>query len=779
MEDMEDKGYHTQNLWFYFRCAGGVLVWAGCSDTLPCEEFVRIATEDNLAHGDINYRVSKMHFDKWSSRLWAYQEALFNACTFIYLGSFLIPVRRRPWQTHSQILTMPNGEQKFLGRPTDADTGILSDESLSSILFSIDRVYLDRLHLWKPDELLHNIYRSRLRQCSYIKDKLYGIVGVLSWGRKVNPDYQLSVNDVLASVWCVASDNGEVGLLTIPRISLNDENRLIPTFESLFSLTNDSLVRYSAAKAFKDLHVEELGRTDLWDARTGQFMCVLYDAVEKLNFVSFQLVDGFEISDGALLAWPYIFDADGRRCGIIVQALAYAHGYCHIGTWVELERLCVKSVNMESEFKKGIVRLFNIEKLRTEPIPQELIERKGLLPTLLEYNFLAISHCWGTTETIRSKWTEWDIPCNYHGLQKFDEIINVARALKYKWLWIDVLCVEQTNVEDKNYQVKLMGDYYRCAGAVLIWSGCSKSPSCNVCVYTAGSDNRYEIAKWYLTEYCSRVWTYQEGLLNAHTLIYIGGLVLPVARRPSETLLQNVIMDNGKLLSIGVGEESNNDIQLLHLLSSIENLFRDRISFWKSDELLNGVYQSRFRVCSYVQDKLFGIFSMVSWGRSVKCDYDSKFDDSLAVTWQNASKNGELGLMTTPRDSPNNYNRLIPTFETLFDSQNDSLSLVRYSLAKAITDADRQKLWKADTQAFMCILYDVGENVQSESVKCSLTHAITKGSFLAWPYVFNENGRRCGMVVKLESTSKYSHIGTWVETGIMMDAKETAIISIE
>jgi hypothetical protein len=55
---------------------------------------------------------------------------------------------------------------------------------------------------------------------------------------------------------------------------------------------------------------------------------------------------------------------------------------------------------------------------------------------------------------------------------------NCASALKQlrpekesRTLWIDSICIDQFNIEERNAQVKLMGEIYRNANMVLVWLG--------------------------------------------------------------------------------------------------------------------------------------------------------------------------------------------------------------------------------------------------------------------------------------------------------------------
>jgi hypothetical protein len=49
------------------------------------------------------------------------------------------------------------------------------------------------------------------------------------------------------------------------------------------------------------------------------------------------------------------------------------------------------------------------------------------------------------------------------------------------WLWIDQICIDQTNIQERNEQVARMGHVYRSAKTTIIWlgSGVEETDSCN------------------------------------------------------------------------------------------------------------------------------------------------------------------------------------------------------------------------------------------------------------------------------------------------------------
>ena len=99
--------------------------------------------------------------------------------------------------------------------------------------------------------------------------------------------------------------------------------------------------------------------------------------------------------------------------------------------------------------------------------------RRGTLRTLsLETrpDFSALSYTWGVS-------TESNDIC-INKLYSITVTDNLFRALKHlRWkikkrtLWIDAICINQCDVEERGRQVSIMGSIYRSASSVLVWLG--------------------------------------------------------------------------------------------------------------------------------------------------------------------------------------------------------------------------------------------------------------------------------------------------------------------
>jgi hypothetical protein len=85
-------------------------------------------------------------------------------------------------------------------------------------------------------------------------------------------------------------------------------------------------------------------------------------------------------------------------------------------------------------------------------------------------NFRAISYCWGSSDLVDKVWFD---DHQYLGITKSAaEVIRFLIDTKYTGhFWIDALCINQSDLEEKSKQVRLMGDVYSSARVVVAWLG--------------------------------------------------------------------------------------------------------------------------------------------------------------------------------------------------------------------------------------------------------------------------------------------------------------------
>jgi hypothetical protein len=86
-----------------------------------------------------------------------------------------------------------------------------------------------------------------------------------------------------------------------------------------------------------------------------------------------------------------------------------------------------------------------------------------------EVDFEAVSYVWGSD--IRDK----QIACDGHTFALTTNLFRVLHRVRQphasRTIWADLICINQENLEEKSYQVAIMGKIYSCARQVLIHMG--------------------------------------------------------------------------------------------------------------------------------------------------------------------------------------------------------------------------------------------------------------------------------------------------------------------
>ncbi|KAL8867261.1 MAG: hypothetical protein Q9174_005778, partial [Haloplaca sp. 1 TL-2023] len=98
-------------------------------------------------------------------------------------------------------------------------------------------------------------------------------------------------------------------------------------------------------------------------------------------------------------------------------------------------------------------------------------------------SYEALSYTWGSTtqdQPIKIQFGP-DVPPNRSAVSKTEEvmvtkhlrsaILRLRQADRHRTVWIDQLCIDQTNVQERNAQVRLMAQIYRKAERTVVWLG--------------------------------------------------------------------------------------------------------------------------------------------------------------------------------------------------------------------------------------------------------------------------------------------------------------------
>ena len=115
---------------------------------------------------------------------------------------------------------------------------------------------------------------------------------------------------------------------------------------------------------------------------------------------------------------------------------------------------------------------------KSRPLPTRVIDVRTEDPKIIESerlvgSYVALSHCWGSTEDTFSTTTRNITERKTLGLKlsqlplNFRDAISFTRRLGYEYLWIDSLCIIQQDKQDWGHEAGRMAGYYDSATVTL------------------------------------------------------------------------------------------------------------------------------------------------------------------------------------------------------------------------------------------------------------------------------------------------------------------------
>ncbi|KAK4891059.1 hypothetical protein LTR27_010266 [Elasticomyces elasticus] len=269
------------------------------------------------------------------------------------------------------------------------------------------------------------------------------------------------------------------------------------------------------------------------------------------------------------------------------------------------------------------------------------------------FPYLALSYMWGDRNQLQAIWL---------GGRRKKVTLNLHRALKGlrdptvpMLLWVDSLCIDQENAEERNQQVAMMDTVYSGAGAVLAWVGVEERShlvqSAMVVLtnlegllesvaYYVGQDSSKQSSwdSWlasltsgygpqagmdniFRTLYFTRVWTIQEILLSRNVILCYGGyavhfhtLLFKFAQSKCWTLPQP--KDDG---------EEDFNVHVNRFLSIYRGMLNE-----KQPSALEGLLLARDRNATIQHDSVYGTLGLLS-------QLNARGDGQKAPSWQTPS----------------------------------------------------------------------------------------------------------------------------------------------
>lgn len=198
---------------------------------------------------------------------------------------------------------------------------------------------------------------------------------------------------------------------------------------------------------------------------------------------------------------------------------------------------------------KGQIRLLTIDQTENEPFRLSL----GHYPYNAGLDYDALSYAWNPSTEANGP-PQVQVRCNAAPLKLSSNLCQAIKSLAIlnisRPIWIDYICIDQKNIEEKEWQLPLMGHYYSRAKMVWIWLGQAhgntdlameamaglalKLPTLRVSQpitdswllqneLPRSSDSLWDgIDDIYTREWFNRLWTMQEFVLAAQTTFICG-----------------------------------------------------------------------------------------------------------------------------------------------------------------------------------------------------------------------------------------------------------------
>ncbi|KAF2654031.1 HET-domain-containing protein [Lophiostoma macrostomum CBS 122681] len=265
-----------------------------------------------------------------------------------------------------------------------------------------------------------------------------------------------------------------------------------------------------------------------------------------------------------------------------------------------------------------------------EPICCSL--RTPSLGSLPQYE--AVSYTWGDSTAHH--------PIQINGKQ-FDTLRNVYYALKelrhpvgIAILWIDAICIDQQNLEEKRHQILLMGDIYQRASRVIVWLAEPRA-DLDLAVgllnelkaqhdegtYTVRSllaihRPRLRSPEWIALRnlldhpWWSRIWTLQEVVLARNIVVRLGQHVVPWEHLGIMATSSVLASQTLEMLTMRAGEKLHSDRgvpQGCYAIGLIEGM-RYRIRNGVPYSLVTLLGESWDRKAADPRDHIFGLSAL-------------------------------------------------------------------------------------------------------------------------------------------------------------------------
>ncbi|KAF2825056.1 hypothetical protein CC86DRAFT_249917, partial [Ophiobolus disseminans] len=238
--------------------------------------------------------------------------------------------------------------------------------------------------------------------------------------------------------------------------------------------------------------------------------------------------------------------------------------------------------------------------------------------------YTCVSYVWGSTE--KGAWINVDNQPFWvrHNLWCF--LIFAQQTHIVTELWIDALCIDQTNSAERNHQVQQMGRIFSKAIEVIAWLGNDENVETYLQRIRENDDSDQKILRKgrdavIKSKYWDRAWIIQEVFLARKVTLMARGETLPMWRLPWRYYI----------------DIHRKDPKIRDSLHRLLRFRTEQMEDEKVKDLVHLLWVYRGSECSLPQDRIFSLLSLWKEASKLAVDYDMPLE-ALAINTLRACK---------------------------------------------------------------------------------------------------------------------------------------------
>ncbi|KEZ43251.1 hypothetical protein SAPIO_CDS4947 [Scedosporium apiospermum] len=303
----------------------------------------------------------------------------------------------------------------------------------------------------------------------------------------------------------------------------------------------------------------------------------------------------------------------------------------------------------------------------------------GLANTVSSSSYSALSYVWGERShprTILVDGAPVPITANL-----FAALRRLRRDREPLELWVDALCINQDDVQERNHQVRLMGDVYKRADEVLMWLGEAEDDShlaaelvdtlhgiirgkdpretgnedrkaqsiLDLCLGEGIAPGLQALNSLLDRQYWDRVWIVQEVLLSKRLYVCYGSF-----RQPWEHWLAALSLIGSLPVEVLPDKFKSTPAEReVKPVYSLVTAYMKGLRFKKRMSLLDGLILYRNREATDPRDHVYAILNLVDGKKSgIQADYSlSVFSLYRSVVVQTIERSRDLDILSACKRS--------------------------------------------------------------------------------------------------------------------------------